>query len=177
MKAYHSVSASIFITLFLAAGPTVQAGQEPSGFDPQKWARLLELAIASPARQVYEGLESRSLAHVLPNDRTAPRDADYLTLIGRVDSQNQYSPLQVSLVSEQWRRPQEGVWEIEQWIFGAGLGGALHTLDHRLIVEDDGGRVLDNRDLPKGRPEDDAEAARLGAKINSWFDWEEISAR
>lgn len=142
----------------------------PPGFDAAKWDKLVGLvAFVGEQMNVGDGLQLRSFGSLVPNDKAIPHKADYFSTMGAVDSMGIYHPFEVSAVSEDWRKRENGDWEIEQWIWKVSLTGELRGVMHTMLVETHDGSVLDIINLPVGTAQDPAELERWGAKLGEWY--------
>jgi hypothetical protein len=72
------------------------------------------------------------LEKVVPNDRTQPRTADYISVFGYPDQNGNFVATKASMVSERWKKTEEGGWRVEQWILELRMDGALQRA-HRQI--------------------------------------------
>ena len=79
MRAIFSLGLSLVSTSSFAGGL-------PPDFNYANWQKLVAQTIAKgEVSQTVDG-EMRSLSHIVPNDKTQPHQADYLTTAGAVES-------------------------------------------------------------------------------------------
>ena len=142
----------------------------PPGFDAAKWEKLVSLvAFVGEKMDVGDGMQLRSFGNIVPNDKSIPHKADYFSTMGAFNSMGKYYPFEVSAVSEDWRKRENGNWEIEQFIWKISLSGELKGVMHQMLVETHDGTVLEIVNLPVGTAQDPAELARWGAKLDEWY--------
>lgn len=166
MKNRISVLLSASVLFGLSSGARAVP---PPAFDLAKYQQLIATAGAKgELLQDGSGLDYKVLSHLDPTDATKPHRADYFAAVGGTDSSGHFGAIQVSMESEDWRKRPNGDWEIEQWMWTASTDGTLGSVAHSLLVENSGGSVLDDQNLPAGEPTDAAEIARWGAKVTEW---------
>ncbi len=164
-------SLAVLAFLALSVLPTqLFAANTPPEFDAARWQKLWQLtAFIGEKMEVGDGRELRFFKNIVPENKQEPHRADYLSVIGLIDSFGQFQPMEVSVVSEDWRKRPNNDWEIEQWIFQLRMNGELKWLSHSLLIEDPNGHVLDIQTLPSGEPDSPEMLERWGAKLQEWY--------
>ena len=85
----------------------------PEKFDSKQWVAMLnEVAQKGKTMVIGEGQAFRVLSNVTPNDTTKARQAEYMSLMGAINEQNEFNVYGVSTVSENWTIDANGNWVI-----------------------------------------------------------------
>ncbi len=160
---------AIFCFSLLSTGPA-SAANTPPGFEAARWEKLWKLvAFIGEKMDFGDNQQLRHFKNIVPENKQAPHKADYFSAIGQLDEFGKFHAREISVVSEDWRKQENGNWEIEQWIFQVRLNGELRSVRHALIIETPEGSVLDVQELPSGAVDSPEELARWGAKLNEWY--------
>ena len=159
----------VVVLVFLFSGISF-ASALPPGFDLAKYQALsTKAAEKGELLEAPDGLSYKILSRIDPADTSKPHDAEYFSVLGANDSQGRFSIVEISMVSEDWRKRSNGDWEIEQWLWSAATDGILQSVGHYLLVETAEGSVLDDKALPVGKPDDPAELSRWETKLEEWY--------
>jgi hypothetical protein len=92
--------------------------------------------------------------------------ADYISTIGGFDSSSNYHFARVEIVSEKWRRIEEGRWDIDQWLFAANTKGETSFVRHVHMVQTANGTVLIHETVPSETAE---EELQWDFQLNKWY--------
>ena len=99
---------------------------------------------------------------------TAAHIADYVSIVGFVDSAGVFQPGFVAFVSEDWKiGATDKNWHIDQWIYTADLYGQVTAVTHKTFAETDYGKVFNDHydDINDASP---AAQAKYKALIALW---------
>jgi hypothetical protein len=161
---------AISVLAFFGSISSIFAANLPPHFDAQKWQTLLQQA-ATQGEEVEtpDGYLLHYLTQMTPPDTTRTHQSDYFSVVGAYTGANQFTVLDVSVVSETWTLNSDGNWEIEQWIHEVHPNGDLYRVDHSSMVESPDGSILDMKDFPVGSPSSDTELQKWDAALMNWY--------
>lgn len=164
---------SIFLGLVLFTAHTFAAeGNFPPDFNSAKWNSLVVTSLRKGrAYQLDSGILF-SLAHIVPNDESKPRVADYFSTL-LVNNNGQWVPVESGEVHEVWTVGKDGYWHIDQWVYILSLDGQLADVAHNYVVEGNDGRVYDSGSYPTGGPRDPEILGQWARQLQDWYGWAE----
>ena len=132
---------------------------------PMSWSELVQHAAITGAAMDTQFGTYHTLTRLEPNDAAVAHTADYFSTVGWTNSNGEYSPARVEIVSENWRIDAAGNWDIDQWGFVIALDGTVQRVMHNRLVEDRFGSVLSYDAVATTADEFSAKWASLG---ESW---------
>ena len=167
LKTLMSFGSSLLAALLITQ--SVLAAGLPENIKQETWVKIVtEVGTKGTDMAIGDGQFFRSVGNFAPDEKSFPRQSEYLTLMGYVNSENQFAPYGISAVSENWSIVEKGNIKIDQWIYVANLQGKLLKINHFTLLEDAGGRVLEHNSIAVGQPEDKENVSRWGAKLEEW---------
>ncbi len=143
----------------------------PADFDSAQWEALTQKIVQDGERMDFQEGEIRTLSHLVPEDTTKPRRAEYISTLGFASPDGtKYGIYAVSTVSEDWKLRADGNWEIHQLGYVATYDGHLERVMDGILVITQEGRVLETIDHPVGSPESEKELTRWSAELKRWIE-------
>lgn len=155
--------------LILSLSNLALAANTPPSFDSAKWQALISEVVAKGTAMETEDGSWRTLTRIIPADTTKSHEADYLSTVGGVDSNQKYFPSIVYDSYEDWQLDQSGNWNIEQWEFTISVDGELLAIAHNKLRETKDGEVLGSDELPTAGPSDAGDLKFWGQKLSEWY--------
>lgn len=143
-------------------------GNFPPSFDSAAWSTLMGKVVETGSKMQTDDGWILYLSRVIPNDPTVPRKADYLTARG-VYVNNRFVTFSVNTVTEIWTIDADNNWNIDQIIRRISPEGALQSVYHSVLVEDQRGFIISSKVIPSGAPSSPEELQAWGEKLKDWL--------
>ncbi|MBY0314399.1 MAG: hypothetical protein K2Q26_02690 [Bdellovibrionales bacterium] len=131
-----------------------------------QWTELVQKIIADGNKMELRIGEVRSFSHVVPEDITVSRVANYVSVLGTTNEFGFFTPRQSALTSETWTHQEGMLFIVEQWHFylNPETGEPINVV--RTVMKHNDGLVTF---LPD-EPVDEAKAIEVfNAAIQHWI--------